>query len=123
MCSRWTDIQKVSANESTNDMAKEKDKTKYGLCSGGLTTYEYVSNGIPIVIIPDDNHQIITAKHWEKLGFAKNLGNVNKATREKVDQFLREIHQGKFRVWRVSKEAWKSQGAWCPIKRNWSSAC
>ena len=82
--------------ESTSDMAKEMCKTKYGLCSGGLTSYEFVSMGIPIGIIPDDNHQIITAKHWEKLGFAKNLGIISETTREKTDQFLREIYQGKF---------------------------
>lgn len=81
---------------STSNMTKEMRETKYGLCTGGLTTYEFVCMRIPVGIIPDDHHQIITAKHWEKLGFAKNLGIVSKATKEKISLFLQEIYQGKF---------------------------
>lgn len=80
---------------STSNMAKEMRETKYGLCTGGLTTYEFVCMGVPVGIIPDDHHQIITAKHWEKLGFAKNLGIVSKTTKEKISLFLQEIYQGK----------------------------
>jgi len=37
--------------KSTNNMAKEMSQTEYGLCTGGLTSYEFVCMKIPIGII------------------------------------------------------------------------
>lgn len=85
----------LDVKKSSNNMAKEMSNVKYGLCTGGLTTYEFASMKIPVGIISDDRHQVDTAKHWEKLGFAKNLGIVNNSTIEKINLFLEEIYQGK----------------------------
>lgn len=66
---------------STNNMAKEISQAKFGITSGGLTTYEFVSMNVPFAIICDDLHQIPTAKEWQKLKKAIFLGfytNTNK---------------------------------------------
>lgn len=81
--------------KATKDMAKEMKDVKYGLCTGGLTTYEFASMNIPIGIITDEKHQIITAKNWEKLGYAKNLGMVDKISDQKIHSFFEQISQGK----------------------------
>ena len=85
----------LDVKKSSNNMAKEMSDVKYGLCTGGLTTYEFASMKIPVGIISDDHHQVDTAKHWEKLGFAKNLGMINNSTIKKINLFLEEIYQGK----------------------------
>lgn len=78
--------------KSTNNMAKEMSNTKYGLCTGGLTTYEFSSMKIPIGIICDDSHQVITAREWQKIGFGKNLGLINKKSERKIRKFINEIY-------------------------------
>ena len=86
----------LHVKNSTKNMANEMKYTKYGLCTGGLTTYEFACMKVPIGIISDDYHQLETAKQWEKLGFAKNLGIVNKTSKEKITLFLQQIVQREF---------------------------
>lgn len=81
--------------KATKDMANEMKDVKYGLCTGGLTTYEFASMNIPFGIITDEKHQIITAKNWEKLGYGKNLGMADKISDQKIYSFLEQISQGK----------------------------
>jgi UDP-2,4-diacetamido-2,4,6-trideoxy-beta-L-altropyranose hydrolase len=73
---------------STKNMLKEMSNCKYGLCSGGLTTYEFASLNIPFGIISQNHHQTITAKEWKKKGTAVNLGLINKNTHKKIEFFL-----------------------------------
>jgi len=75
-------------------MAHEMKDVQYGLCTGGLTTYEFATMNIPIGIITDEKHQIITAKNWEKLGYAKNLGMADKISDQKIHSFMEQISQG-----------------------------
>ena len=85
----------LKIKNSTKNMAKEMSETKYGLCTGGLSTYEFSCMKIPIGIISDDNHQMITAKQWQKLGFARNLGIMNKNSEYKIRTFVDEVYEGK----------------------------
>lgn len=75
----------------TDDMQKEISKSKFGFCSGGLTTYEFASQGIPFVIICQVKHQLHIANKWEQLGIALNLGISNKNTGKKIKQVLHSI--------------------------------
>ena len=65
---------------------------KFGLCSGGITTYEFATLGIPFAIISQLTHQTITAKVWEDAGIAINLGLNNKTTEQKIASFLENIN-------------------------------
>lgn len=82
---------KITIVQETKNMFKEISSTEFGLCSGGITSYEFASQKVPFVIIPQVKHQVKTAKEWEKLGVARSLGFVNKLTHKKIEQFLRLI--------------------------------
>lgn len=75
----------------TDNMSKEISTAEFGLCSGGLTTYEFASMGIPFGILCQVNHQLKTAKVWEQRGVAKNLGMINSQTSRKIGKFLQKI--------------------------------
>lgn len=75
----------------TDNMYNEMKNVKYGLCSGGLTTYEFASLGIPFGIICQNKHQLITAKEWEKQKMAINLGLANSTKPKEIEEFLQSI--------------------------------
>jgi spore coat polysaccharide biosynthesis predicted glycosyltransferase SpsG len=75
----------------TDDLRKEILQSRVGLCSGGVTTYEFASLKVPFGIINQYNHQKITASEWEKLGFGKNLGQNDKELHKRIEKFLRNI--------------------------------
>ena len=74
------------------DMYNEMSLAKFGLCSGGITTYEFATLGIPFAIISQLTHQTITAKVWEDAEIAINLGLNNKTTGQKITSFLENIN-------------------------------
>lgn len=81
----------LEIKNSTSSMQKEITSTQFGLCAGGITTYEFASQNIPFAIISQNNHQLITAKQWEqKLGIL-NLGRFDKISYKKMDNFLDRI--------------------------------
>jgi len=80
------------------DMEKEIADAEFGLCSGGMTTYEFACKKIPFGIICQVKHQLKTAAVWEKKGIAKNLGIVGKKTPKRIREFLQLIEEDKFRV-------------------------
>lgn len=96
-------IKKLSLNESryltivkkTNDMRKEISTAKRGLCSGGITSYEFASQKIPFGIICQEKHQLMTANEWEKKKIAVNLGLINSETHKKLRKFLEGISSKK----------------------------
>ena len=96
-------IKKISTKESryltiiknTNDMKKEISTAKIGLCSGGITSYEFASQKIPFGIICQERHQLITAKEWEKKKIAINLGMINSRTRQNLRRFLDDVSSKK----------------------------
>lgn len=81
----------IKVIQKTNNMFKEIVNAEFGLCSGGLTTYEFASQEIPFGIISQVNHQLITAKAWTKTGLAENLGLVNDLNPKKVEMFFKKI--------------------------------
>ena len=81
----------VKIINSTNNMKKELSDVEYGLCSGGITTYEFASLGIPFAIICQYKHQLHTAKEWNKKNIALNLGYPNSQTKFRIDNFLEQI--------------------------------
>ena len=73
----------------TNNMYKEISESRYGLCSGGLTTYEMASLNIPFGVICQNDHQLITAKKWEKLDFGLNLKLATEFNSKKFEEFIK----------------------------------
>jgi len=72
----------------TNDMHKEIAQARFGLCSGGITTYEFAAMNVPFAIICQVKHQLITAQEWQKKGIALNLGLVSNRTSMRTDRLL-----------------------------------
>ena len=72
-------------------MYKEISLAKFGLCSGGITTYEFATLDVPFAILCQVQHQTITAKVWENYGAALNLGLNKENTRKKIMLFLENI--------------------------------
>jgi spore coat polysaccharide biosynthesis predicted glycosyltransferase SpsG len=75
------------------DMYKEISLAKFGLCSGGITTYEFATLDVPFAILSQVKHQTMTAKVWENVGMALNLGLNNKNTHKKIMLFLENIEK------------------------------
>lgn len=81
----------VRTIQKTRSMCKEISNAEFGICSGGITTYEFAALNVPFAIISQVKHQLITAKEWQKKGRAFNLGLVNKNTQRKIEGFLKKI--------------------------------
>jgi len=79
--------------QETKNMAKEMSDTRYGISSGGLTSYEFASMQIPFGIICQVKHQLKTAKIWQQKGIAINLGLIDKETPKKMVRFLKSIEK------------------------------
>lgn len=84
--------------QKTNSMYKEISDTKYGICSGGITTYEFASQKIPFAVVCQAKHQLKTAKELERKGIAQNFGLVNQETSKKIRLFLEEIAHNKIQI-------------------------
>ena len=80
----------------TNDMQKEIGSTRFGICSGGITTYEFASQGVPFAIISQVKHQVTTAKEWEKNKIAINLGLIDNLSEKKVKKLLLKLKSKDF---------------------------
>jgi len=89
-------LEKICKNNAiiksqTSNMFSEINSSKFGLCSGGITTYEFASMKVPFAIICQVKHQMLTAKEWEKRNIAINLGLVNKKSETKIEELLDKI--------------------------------
>jgi len=78
------------------NLKKEILSAKFGICAGGITTYEFASMNIPFAIICQYKHQLETAKAWEKRKFGFNLGLPNKNTKKKLKQLIHYLIEHKF---------------------------
>jgi len=85
----------ISIVKTSKNFHKDICQSKYGLCSGGITSYEFASSGIPFGIICQVKHQLKTAKIWEKNCAAQNLGLVGSNIRKKIDNFLNHVMDSK----------------------------
>lgn len=80
----------ITIIHKTNNMKKEISSTKFGICAGGITTYEFAALHTPFAIVCQYPHQIFTAKEWQKRKIAKNLGFI-KDNPKKLDRFLNQL--------------------------------
>ena len=85
---KLNDQKEIMICKKTNNMCKEISDSEYGICSGGLTTYEFASQQIPFGIISHNRLQYITAKEWANLDLAVNLGIVGKKTKKEIKKYL-----------------------------------
>lgn len=79
---------------STKNLKKEIQSAKFGICGGGITTYEFATLNIPFAIICQYKHQVQTAREWSKKGVAYNLGLPNKTTKRKLQRLFEDIVAG-----------------------------
>ncbi len=86
-----TNMKKLFVINYTNNMKNEMARTKYGLCSGGITSYEFAFMKIPFAIICQYPHQLKTALEWEKKGLAKNLGFSLNKLEQKITEYIENI--------------------------------
>lgn len=84
--------------QHTKDMHGEILQSKFGICSGGITSYEFAAMGVPFAIICQAPHQLLTAREWERRGLAYNLG-MNKKIPKKLDSVLKRfLHGGRLKT-------------------------
>lgn len=76
--------------KKTKSLKKDISNSKFGVCGGGITSYEFASLQVPFAIVCQYPHQIITAREWEKKKIAKNLGFIQK-NEAKIDLFLEQL--------------------------------
>jgi len=76
---------------STDNMKKEISNCDFGICGGGLTSYEFATMKKPFAIICQSKHQLLTAKKWEELGLGINLGMPNTKISQKIDSMIQKL--------------------------------
>jgi spore coat polysaccharide biosynthesis predicted glycosyltransferase SpsG len=82
---------RIKIVQKTNNMYKEMSEARFGICAGGLTTYEFASLGVPFAIICQVKHQLVTAKQWHNKKIAINLGLIEKISQDKINSLLHRI--------------------------------
>jgi len=87
----------VKIVKETKNMCKEIKSTEIGICSGGLTSYEFAACGIPFIIICQVKHQLLAAKEWEKRKIAINLGLYNKKNMKNLTNIIKELPSKKLK--------------------------
>lgn len=85
----------LTIKKNIKNMHDEISNVKYGICSGGITTYEFASLKIPFGIICQVKHQLETANEWEKRRIAMNLGLPNNKIGKKISDFLQLVSEEK----------------------------
>jgi len=84
--------------QKTNNMKQEILQSRYGLCAGGITTYEFAACNVPFAIISQVKHQTLTSKEWRKRQIAKDLGLVRNKTKNRLEHLLESIETKKIRT-------------------------
>ncbi|MGI0057544.1 MAG: hypothetical protein ACREAK_09265, partial [Nitrosarchaeum sp.] len=88
----------ISFLKETKNMAEEIKKACFGICSGGITSYEFACLNVPFAIICQVKHQMQTAKVWDRLGIAKNLGFKNRTINSRLKEYLRQVNNSNLRI-------------------------
>ena len=76
---------------STNNMKNEISACDFGICGGGLTSYEFATLKKPFAIICQNKHQVLTAKKWEEFRLCMNLGMPSSKTVSKIDFLMNKL--------------------------------
>ncbi len=66
-------IHEFTIIKSTQDMKKLISQSRFGMCGGGITTYEFASQKVPFAIVCQYPHQLITARVWQIKKIARNM--------------------------------------------------
>tara|TARA_B110000495_G_C22942820_1_gene551732 strand:+ start:171 stop:1172 length:1002 start_codon:yes stop_codon:yes gene_type:complete len=74
----------------SKNIQKEIVNSKFGLCAGGITTYEFALHDVPFFITCQYNHQKITAEYWKKLEYCYGYILPHKKL-EPVEIYLQKI--------------------------------
>jgi UDP-2,4-diacetamido-2,4,6-trideoxy-beta-L-altropyranose hydrolase len=82
---------RIKIIKETKNMCKEIKSSEIGICSGGLTSYEFAACGIPFGIICQVKHQQLAAKEWEKRKIAINLGMPNKKNMRNLNDIIEKL--------------------------------
>lgn len=82
-------------NQSQN-MKKDMSESEFGVCSGGITTYEFECLSVPFGIICQNRHQLVTAREWQRREIAVNLGLVDKSVKQRIKKYLNAIDSNRF---------------------------
>jgi len=85
----------LTISTKTDEMQNEISNTRFGICGGGITSYEFAAMKVPFAIISQVKHQLLTAKEWEKRKYALNLGLFNKTLLKKVEKLLCQLIEDK----------------------------
>ena len=88
----------ITIMNQTSKMFEHMAESRFGLCAGGLTTYEFAKMNIPFAIICQNKHQLITAKEWGKKKIGINLGIINKNISKKIDEYLTNIIENRIKL-------------------------
>jgi spore coat polysaccharide biosynthesis predicted glycosyltransferase SpsG len=80
--------------QKTNNMRQEILDSKFGICGGGITSYEFTNVGVPFAIICQYPHQLQTAMQWQKNKIGLNLGLPNKHLGKKLRSLFNNILSG-----------------------------
>jgi len=102
--------EKITVLNQTSKMFQEISRTRFGLCAGGITTYEFARMRLPFAIICQVRHQVLTAKEWEKKKIARNLGIINKNTRKNLNDYLSDIINNKIKL-KIEKTSTNDSGS------------
>lgn len=74
----------------SKNIRSEIANSKFGLCAGGITTYEFALYDVPFFIICQYNHQEITARYWKKNGYCYDYILPNKKLKS-IENYLQNI--------------------------------
>ncbi|MFY9300360.1 MAG: UDP-2,4-diacetamido-2,4,6-trideoxy-beta-L-altropyranose hydrolase [Candidatus Nitrosotenuis sp.] len=85
----------LQIQQKTNDMKKEIANSSFGICAGGITSYEFASLGVPFAIICQARHQLQVAREWQQRGIALNLGLPKKDIEKKINILLDQVSKSK----------------------------
>ena len=84
--------------QKTNLMHKEIAHAKFGICSGGITSYEFAAFNVPFAIVSQVRHQLITSRQWEKRKLAYDLGLAGRLTKKRISVYLNRIMKNKIKL-------------------------
>ena len=89
---------KIKIISATKNIKKEISNAEFGICGGGITTYEFASMGVPFAIICQYKHQLKTARAWKRKKIALNFGFANHMIDSKIQCFLSNITNNKIQL-------------------------
>lgn len=77
--------------QKTSNMRKEILNSKFGICGGGITSYEFTNVGVPFAVVCQYPHQLQTAVQWKKNKIGLNLGLPNHKLGQKLHSLFNDI--------------------------------